>query len=295
MTRFVNLLAAALLSALVSVNVLAFMHARAMANLAETGEGKARPEQLRVFDKITVWLSGVTIPRPQNRHTPADLKLDYETHRFVSSHDSLVETWYIPGEDGLPLIALFHGYAASKSSLLTAAQVFHELGYTTVLVDFYGSGGSSGSTTTIGVREADDVAATVNYARRTWPSRRIVLYGISMGGAAVLRAIAVHGVKPDAIIIEATFDRLLNAGKNRFGVMGLPSFPFAELVLFWASIQNNFNLFSHNPVDYARSVHCPTLILHGEKDERVTLEQARTIAAALDTNVKFVQLCGGAA
>jgi uncharacterized protein len=170
--------------------------------------------------------------------------------------------------------------------------VFHELGYGAVLVDFYGSGGSSGSGTTIGVKEAQDVAATVDYARRTWKDRKIVLYGISMGGAALLRAVAVNGVKPDAVIIEATFDTLLNTGKNRFRSMRLSGWPFAELLLFWGSVQSGFNFFSHNPVDYARSVNWPALILHGEKDERVTLDEARTIASAMGTNSRFVAFSG---
>jgi pimeloyl-ACP methyl ester carboxylesterase len=188
----------------------------------------------------------------------------------------------------MPIVVLFHGYAASKSALLSAALAFRDLGYATLLVDFYGSGGSSGSGTTIGVREADDVAAAAAYVQRTWPDRRIVLYGISMGGAAVLRAIAANGVKPDAVIIEATFDRLLNAGKNRFNSMGLPGSPFAELLLFWGSVQQGFNFFSHNAIAYARSVNCPVLVLHGEKDERTTVEQARGVAFAMGAKARFI-------
>ena len=118
--------------------------------------------------------------------------------------------------------------------------------------------------------------------------RKIVLYGISMGGAAVLRAIAALGVKPDAIIIEATFDSLLNTGKNRFRAMGVPASPFAELLLFWGSVQQGFNMFAHNPVDYARAAKHPALVLHGEKDERATLEQARSVADAMGGNARFV-------
>ncbi len=113
-----------------------------------------------------------------------------------------------------------------------------------------------------------------------------------MGGAAVLRAIAAHGVKPDAIIIEATFDSLLNTGKSRFRAMGLPGSPFAELLLFWGSVQNGFNMFSHNPVDYARAVKHPALILHGEQDARTTIDQARSIALAMGAHARFIAYAG---
>jgi alpha-beta hydrolase superfamily lysophospholipase len=287
MKRAVRLSVAALLSVIASINVLAFMQARAMTRFAETGERTGRPEQLSVLDRLTVLVSGVNIPRPANKRTPGDFKLSFETHRFSNGGVTL-EAWFLPGENDRLVVALFHGYAASKSTLLTAARAFHQLGYATLLVDFYGSGGSSGAGTMIGVKEADDVAAAVQYMRRTWPERKVVLYGISMGGAAVLRAIAANGAEPDGIIIEATFDSLLNAGRNRFRAMGLLPSPFAELLLFWGGVQNGFNAFAHNPVDYARAVKQPALILHGEKDERTTFEQARSIAEAMGAHARFI-------
>ena len=286
------LLAAALLSAVASVNILAFMQARAMTRFVDTGERTRRPEELGAFDKIGVMLSGVHIVRRPNSRTPADLQLSFTTHRFQNPSGVTLEAWHVPGSDDRPLVALFHGYAANKSTVLNEASVFHHLGYGTFLVDFYGSGGSSGSGTTIGVLEADDVAATIDYVRRKWPKLKVVLYGISMGGAAVLRAIAVNGVDPDAVIIEATFDRLLNTGRNRFQSMGLPGSPFAEMLLFWGSVQNGFNFFSHNPVDYAYSVRCPTLILHGEQDQRVKLAEASGIAATMGDKASLVVYAG---
>jgi alpha-beta hydrolase superfamily lysophospholipase len=292
MRRLARLLTAALLSALVSVNLIAFMQARAMTHFTDGGERTRRPEQLGLIDKLAVVATGIRIPRPTNRRTPKDLKLDFETHRFANGDGEMLEAWFIRSANERALIALFHGYGASKSALLTAAEAFHQLGYPTLLVDFYGSGGSSGSGTTLGVKEADDVAAAVEYARRSWPGRQIILYGISMGGAAVLRSVAVNKVRVDAVIVEATFDSLLNAGRNRFRAMNLPAVPLAELLLFWGSVQNGFNMFAHNPVDYARAVKDPVLILHGETDTRATPEQARRLAGAMGANVKLILYSG---
>ena len=125
-------------------------------------------------------------------------------------------------------------------SMVAIAQELHQLGYSVLLVDFYGSGGSSGTTTSIGYFEALDVVASVNYARDQWHPDTIHLYGASMGGAAVLRAIAVHGVEVEAIAIESVFDTLLNTVRNRFAAMGIPSTPLAELLTFWGGQQRNF-------------------------------------------------------
>jgi len=98
-----------------------------------------------------------------------------------------------------------------------------------------------------------------------------------MGSAAILRAIAFEGAAPDAVIIESPFDRLINTARNRFKLMGLPAFPAAELLVFWGGVQQGFDGFRHNPVEYARSVKCPVLMMYGEHDSRVTVEQARNI------------------
>jgi uncharacterized protein len=282
------MLSAALLGAVISINLVAFMQARAMTRFTGGGDRTAKPEQLSFFDAASVFIGGVNVPRPQNTRTPAALDLPFETHRFSRGNGSTLEAWYVPGKDKGLIVLLFHGYAASKSTILNAARVFHELGYANLLVDFYGSGGSSGNETTLGVEEARDVAAAVDYVKQTWPNQKVVLYGVSMGGAAVLRAVATEKVNAHGIIVEATFDTLLNTGKSRFHALGLPGSPFTELLIFWGSLQRGFNFFSHNPVDYARSVNSPTLILHGEKDQRTTLEQARNLAQSFDGKARLI-------
>lgn len=291
-TRMVKLLAAALLSALVSLNLVAYMQARAMTNFSDGGERTRRPEQLSVLTRLSVMFTGVNIPRPKNNRTPGDINLVFETHRFANAHGTLLEAWFVPGADSRLIVVLLHGYAASKAALLPAARVLHQFGYGAFLVDFYGSGGSAGSGTTIGVKEAEDVAAAVAYILRKWPDQKIVLYGFSMGGAAAMRAIAERGVNADGIIVEATFDSLLSAAQNRFRAVGLPGSPFAELLLFWGSVQNGVNFFSHDPADYGRAVHLPALVLHGERDDRATLGEARRIARAMGVNAQFIAYPG---
>jgi len=175
------------------------------------------------------------------------------------------------------LCITFHAYTSCKSSLLGASSAFHDLGYDVLMVDFRGSGGSVGDRTTMGYDEANDVVAAVNFAARRWPSRPLVLYGQSMGGAAILRAVADLGVNPSAAIIESTFDRLLSTARNRFHAMGLPAAGLSELLVFWGGEQIGYSGFKHNPADYAARVHCPVLVMQGGLDPRVTDAQARNL------------------
>jgi pimeloyl-ACP methyl ester carboxylesterase len=98
-----------------------------------------------------------------------------------------------------------------------------------------------------------------------------------MGSAAILRACQQALIHPACLVLECPFDRLLSTVENRFTLMGLPSFPFARLLVFWGGLEQGFNGLDHNPREYARAVTCPTLFLHGEDDPRVTKPQAEDI------------------
>jgi alpha-beta hydrolase superfamily lysophospholipase len=150
------------------------------------------------------------------------------------------------------------------------------LGYDVLLADFMGSGGSEGLQTTIGFKEAEQVKRCFNYMRSKG-EKQIHLFGTSMGAVAILKAIHDYGLHPASIIIECPFGTLYQTVCARFQNMGVPTFPMAGLLVFWGGIQNGFWAFSHNPVQYARSVHCPALLLYGEKDPKVSRQEIESI------------------
>lgn len=273
---------------LAGVNWMAYQHAYAMSHFVHGGEKTARPEELSWLGKAKVLLTGVRLPRPTNSTTPAAIGLEFETWSFETDDGVTLESWLIPAAamderaaKGRGMALLFHGYGASKSSQLPAARILHDLGYECLLVDFRGSGGSAGDTTTLGYYEALDVAACVAFARKLKPDQPVIVLGTSMGAAATLRAVATQNVDVDAILLESPFDDMLATVGNRFGRMGLPPFPMAQLLVYWGGYQQGYDAFTHNPAEYASKVHIPTLHIHGENDTNVTQPQAKRLFEAL--------------
>lgn len=293
-----RLFVAALVLAVLSVNVLAYQHAWSLTHFTADGERPPSPEAMTAWQKMKAALCGVAIPKPRNTTTPAELDLAYAVHRFDSSDGIRCEAWHIPSTERAAadpakgLCLLFHGFSNSKASMLPAARAFHELGYDALLVDFRGSGDSDGHATTIGYREADDVAAACAYAKRQWPDLPILLYGRSMGSAAILRAVARLQVRPAALMLESPFDRLLSTTKNRCRTAGAPAFPLAELLVFWGGVQHGYSGFAHNPVEYAEAVTCPTLFLHGSRDIRVAPAEARQIFDCVPSQKSWALFAG---
>jgi uncharacterized protein len=277
---------------LLLLNLLAYQHARAMLNFSAEGDRTPPPQSLSAWQKLKALTFGVTVPRPENTRSPQDLGLPSETLRFRGDGMTSVEGWLLMPPNPRGTVLLFHGYADSRSSLLEEGRAFYKMGFAAVLIDFRGSGGSDGNATTLGYHEAQDVAVAFRQVRSRGLPGPLILYGKSMGGAAVLRSIAALDVKPDAIILESVFGQMLGTVRNRFGLMGLPSFPGAELLILWGSVQVGFSGFSHNPEEYARACECGALVLHGAEDRHARPEEGEAIYKNLRGSKELVVFNG---
>ena len=285
-------ISAALLMAVAAINFTAYQQARAFTHFAPTGHRTPPPQTLSLGQKMQVLVKGVEVPRPENRRTPRDLGLEFERHVFPGSRGVPLEAWLVPQVGARGTVLLFHGHAASKDSQLREASVFHRMGFNAFLVDFYGSGGSGGNETSIGFYESVDVARSFDYARKLPAAGPVVLYGASMGAAAVIKGVADQQLKPEALILECPFDSLIGTVRHRFTTMGIPSFPLADLLVFWGGMQAGFNGFQYRPVESAACVDRPTLLMSGANDEYVRPEEARSIFEAL-TGPKTLRFFAG--
>jgi len=262
-----------LATCLIGLSIFSFLadrHAYRMLNYQTAGERTASPEALQGWAKIQTLFQGVTVPRPVSSMSPQELHPDAQDLTIPVNQDIPLSAWYVPAPPGQPLIVLFHGYTAEKTSGLPEARIAMELGYAVMLVDHRGSGGSSESYTTLGYLEAEDVTAAYQFAKASLPHARIYLRGFSMGAAAVARAVHEGWVEPEGVILEAMFARLQTTIGRRFTAMGLPAFPGTQALIWRAGRQFGFNAFAHNPEDYVTSIHCPTLYMAGSEDPRAT-------------------------
>ena len=285
--RLKTALLAFVLALFVALNLLAFVHAYSMTHFVAGGVRTPGPQHMSSVQKLEAVVTGVRLAKPLNTMTPGTFNLPYSTHHYRGADGTEYEAWHVPA-GGAPwrrlpwqrargVVVLFHGYAGCKASLLNEAVVARRAGYDAFLVDFRGCGGSSGSVTTVGYREADDVAEAVNYVRRTLNPPETVLYGRSMGAAAVLRAVSLGKAKPDALVVESPFDRMLTTVDHRFDLMGLPAFPLSRMLVFWGGVQHGYWAFGHNPAEYAKGVSCPTLMIRAGRDPFIRQNEAESV------------------
>jgi alpha-beta hydrolase superfamily lysophospholipase len=263
---------------LIIFNAMVYKVAEDFFRYSATGTRLPPIEQLAWKDKIRLpFTGGLRLPKPRAHSAPDRWGLPFEEISAPGRDGLTLAGWIIPVEDADTTVVIFHGYNSEKSGLLPEARLFNQMGFETLLVDFPGAGGSPGFVTSLGIYEALDVAAVFDWVKKERPDHRVVLYGHSMGAAAVMRAMAKHGVRPDVAVIESGFDTLLGAIRNRFRLAGLPPSPAAEILLFWGSVQLRANGFAHRPIDFAADITAPTMIIHGKKDDRADWQGAVAI------------------
>ncbi len=230
----------------------------------------AAPAERDLADRLEALALGVSLPRPRHTLQPEDLG---PTATFATREGLATWTWPGAGRGG---VLLLHGYGGSAASLTDEARLFHDHGYTVRLVDLPGAGASPDAPTTLGWEEGALAARLVV----DLPRPRVI-FGGSMGAAAALRAAGPLQAQVDALVLENPYDRLSTTVGHRMAAMGLPAQPATTWLLSWGGLLTGFNPFALNPVDFARQVRAPTLLLCGAEDPWVLPDEIEAIHSAL--------------
>ena len=252
------------------LNCITYLHAYRFTHFSDPSEPRTS-EHISTIQKIKTLFTGIKNPRPENKTQP---QVPYQTIKIKSN--KLLDCWYIKADSAKGTILLFHGYGGEKSSMLDKATELLAMQYNVLLVDFMGSGASEGNSTSIGFKEAKEVKDCFEYVQKQG-EKNIHLFGTSMGAVAIMKAISDYNIRPSSILLECPFGTMYKTVCARFKIVKVPTFPMAGMLMFWGGAQNGFWAFSHNPEDYAKNISSPTLLLFGEKDNRVSRQEIDTI------------------
>lgn len=238
------------------------------------------------LDKVKLALTGIDLPKPAISFYP-----EKYTSFEINTNRGTLAGWLLKTDSvKCGTILLFHGYNDQKSSMLTRAYQFLEMGYNVGLIDFMGSGDSSGNQVTIGYHEALDVIDTYNYFRNELQEENLILHGFSMGAIAVMKAYNDKPMNIKALILEAPYSTLETTIASRCDLFGIPKQPSAAIFTFWFGAVNGFNGFSLEPIKYAEKIDIPTLFLLGGNDPYISEKEGLSIYEAIASQRKAISL-----
>lgn len=198
-------------------------------------------------------------PIPDVSRTPADLGIPFE-QLFIETPDGCrLSAWHLCPDDPVGSVIYFHGNGGNLGILTEILALLYGSGLQVMAIDYRGYGWSTGRPSEQGLYL--DAVASVRYFRENLkqPRLAVVYWGRSLGGCVA--AYAASHDPPDGLILETAFPSKASLLRN------YPSF-------------RPFHLFSRCRLDtlrYLKSQHFPVLLVHGDRDRTVPLEQGRLL------------------
>ena len=287
MKRILKSLGWTIAGLVILLNIIAIFHAWQFTHFYdEKGRINKLPEAMNSSEKLRMVLFGVHIAKSATSKYPG---VPYGKVMLTGTNKLLLEGWWMQVPNAVGTVILFHGYNGNKGNLLPEAAYFRSLGYNTLLMDFRAHGNSEGLTCSVGYKEAGDVYTAWNFvAGKT--NKPIVLWGVSMGAAAILKAVPEYHLTPEKIILECPFATLTDAVKSRMRAVNLPATPLAQILTFWGGIEQGFWGPGWKPSEYAKEIHVPVLYFYGAKDIRVMQHETKEIYSQLGTRDKQLHI-----
>jgi uncharacterized protein len=278
-----------LLVQFILINISAALYAYKFTHVYDDASLRTASASSNVFTKTWRLFTGPRQPRSLISGYPS---FSFDTVLLKTNSGIYIDSWYSATDSvAKGTVILFHGITSNKGMLLPEASAFRYLGYNVLLVDFRAHGNSGGNTTTIGVKEAEEVNMVYDYITAKG-EKNIFLWGSSMGAVVVAKAIADYELKPAGVILEMPFQSLqthLRARARALGFQGMPEKPFGFLVSCWIGWQKGFNGLKHRTTSYVKKISNPVLMQYAAFDTYVLKKETDNIFAAIaSANKKLV-------
>jgi pimeloyl-ACP methyl ester carboxylesterase len=231
---------------------------------------------------VVLWMTSPSRKSPEA--TPASVGLGYREVEFLSTDGVRLSAWWVSAEGSSLATVLVPGWGGYKfgENLLQTLPVYHDAGYSVLLMDLRAQGESDGTRRTFGYREVRDVRGALAWLQgQGYALEQVVLHGWSMGGATALRAAPGTGVA--AVVEEAGYADLPILLKGEIPEFVRFGRPLRPAILLAGRLFPDFDPWDVVPKKDAAELSVegvPLFIIHSIEDDIVPYEQASILAAA---------------
>ena len=217
--------------------------------------------------------SGIFYPSQVIAQNPSAFGLAFEDVYFFTQDHIKLNGWFIKAPKSTSTILFLHSNAGNMGDRLDKIDLFHKMGLNVFIVDYRGYGKSQGHPTEKGMY-LDSVAAwDYLLARMDVNPKRIIGYGESLGGAAVIDLASRYPVA--AMISDSSFSSAADMAKKI-----LPIVP-----TFLLSVKMD-------SVGKIKNISAPKLIIHSPEDEMIPYAQSQKLFQAAAEPKVFLEITG---
>ncbi|MBR4026020.1 MAG: alpha/beta fold hydrolase, partial [Lachnospiraceae bacterium] len=193
----------------------------------------------------------------------------YQEISIINKEDNSLWTGYLYSENKTAIwVMCIHGYGSRATRMIKYMEHFRELGFNVLAIDLRGHGKNSKKYCGLGFLDAYDVLRWSEWIHEKYnPKAKIILFGISMGGATALTAAGKFPNKFSAIISDSapsSFPVMIKRiVKHRIGIIVNFLFP---IITFYVQIFGKFSLSDAEAIKYTPFLNCPVVLIHGSDD-----------------------------
>lgn len=219
---------------------------------------------------------------------PGELDLAFDSITYMGYEDLQLEAYYIPTtkDSTTATILMVHGIRAYKEHFIKKSPDLAAKGYNIVLVDLRAHGDSEGKFCTFGIKEKYDIKALVDVIISKYKCENIGIWGQSLGGAVALQSLAFDK-RLQFGIVESTFSNFEKVAHDYIKRMGpfLPEW-YRNFMIYRGEQIAGIEAEDCNPIDAAKKVCQPVLLIHGTSDNRISFKYAKENFVALKSEKK---------
>ncbi|MDY0329957.1 MAG: alpha/beta fold hydrolase [Thiomonas sp.] len=232
-------------------------------------------------------------PRVAHTRSPTDFGLEHATVRIPTARGKTLHAWHLPAPPSSPQTAprpspalvIVHGWGGNADLMLPLAPALHAAGLALLFIDTRCHGASDDEPFTSLPRFAEDTVHAADWlaAQPGIDPQRIALLGHSVGAGAVLLA-ATWRPQIAAVVSLAAFAHPADMMRRWMVEQALPDAAIGPYILDYVQRTIGYRFDAIAPIHTLPQLRCPVLLMHGEHDTVVPVEDARRLLAAAATN-----------
>lgn len=217
-------------------------------------------------------------PKKPHQTTPAKLEIPFKEIRFPTKNNCQLYGWWIPAQiessNPVPTLILVHGWGRNLGHMMTYIQKLHPLNYNLLAFDLRNHGSSDPDKYPNLLKFSEDIRAAADFVVKQYPLKPglIGVIGLSIGGAAAIHA-AAFDQRIKSVITIGALAHPVDVMRLEFQKKHIPYFPLVWLFFKYLQFKIGINFEHIAPVKNIRNTKAKILLIHGNQDVVVPIEQ----------------------
>ncbi len=219
---------------------------------------------------------------PVDRHSvPANLPFTVEEEQIPLPDGRHLYGWWVLMDKNAPTVIFAHGWGRNAGRMVPYLKKFCCQGMNMLAFDARGHGNSDPDKYSNLVKFAEDIRASIDFVQNSGmvQNQDFYLVGLSIGGAGSIYA-AGHDFRIKKVVTVGAFAHPASVMKKQFKEHHIPYFPMIWIMFHYLRYFQHFDINKVAPERHIGHAQASFLLIHGEADATVPVEEGRRLARA---------------